>query len=504
MKNLLATLNATLERRAAAVALESPGVHLHFADLRRWADAVAGVLAEAGVRPGDRVAVGLPNSPELVACVLGVLRCRAVLVPLNPLYTVDELHYVLDDSGARAAFLHADHAAAVAAADLATLACPAVPAADAVVAAAAPTAAIDDADPALIVYTSGTTGRPKGVVLSHGALGTNLLTVAEAWAWCVEDRLLLTLPCFHLHGLGLGLLTSMMVGSCIVLRDRFDATTVLADLAASRATTFFGVPTMYNRIVALPDGAETAIDLSRMRLWVSGSAPLSAATFERFRDRFGAEIIERYGMTECAFVLSSTPAGPRRAGSVGRVLPGVECVLADADAAEAGRIVAVAPGEVGEILVRGPNLFSGYWQRPDATGAAMLQGFLRSGDLAFIDSEGMFRIVGRKSIDIIKTRGFKVGAGEVEDCLLRHPAVAEAAVVGVPDPDQGQRLVAAVTLRTGADASPEDLRAHARAQLAPHKVPSRIVLIDDIPKTGPGKFRKVELARLLGGSGEEP
>lgn len=502
MKNLVASLNATLDRQADAVALEWPGVRLRFADLGRWADTVAERLADAGVRAGDRVAVGLPNSPELVACVLGVLRHGAVLVPLNPLSTSDELSYVLDDSGARAAFLHADHAAAVAPTCLATLACPALPPPGAV-AARAVVAACDDAAPALIVYTSGTTGRPKGVVLSHGALGTNLLTVAEAWEWRVEDRLLLALPCFHLHGLGLGLLASLMVGSCIVLRDRFDATTILSDLAASRATTFFGVPTMYNRIVALPAGTETGVDLSRMRLWVSGSAPLSAATFERFRDRFGAEIIERYGMTECAFVLSSTPAGLRRAGSVGRVLPGVECVLADADAAEAGRIVVVGPGEVGEILVRGPNLFSGYWMRPDATRATMLEGYLCSGDLAFVDAEGMFRIVGRKSIDIIKTRGFKVGAGEIEDCLLRHPAVAEAAVVGVPDPDQGQRLVAAVTLRAGAFASPEELRAHARAHLAPHKVPARIALVDDIPKTGPGKFRKVDLARQLGEGGEE-
>lgn len=496
MKNLSAELAATLDRRGAAPAVEVPGRLLSYAGLRAWADAIAADLAAAGVGAGDRVAVGLANSPVLVACIAGVLRRGAVLVPLNPLYTADELAYVLADSGARAAFLHPEHEAAAAAAGLGAVRC-LHPGPEPAASAAAAAATRRDDDPALIVYTSGTTGRPKGVVLSNGALGTNLLTVAAAWGWRPDDRLLLTLPCFHLHGLGLGILASLLVGSCIVLRERFDADSVLADLAATRATTFFGVPTMYNRIVALADGAEAGIDLSRMRLWVSGSAPLSAATFERFRDRFGAGIVERYGMTECGFVLSSLPGGPLRPGSVGRPLPGVECVLADSDAADGGAIVPVPDGTVGEILVRGPNLFAGYWQRPEATQAAMLHGFLRSGDLAFVDPEGQFRIVGRKSIDIIKTRGFKVGAGEIEDCLLRHPAVAEAAVVGVADADQGQRLVAAVTLRGGATAGEAELRAHAREHLAPHKVPARIVVVDDIPKTGPGKYRKVELARQL-------
>lgn len=494
MAHLGETIESTLRRRSDAAALLCDGETLSFAALDERVRAVARKLERAGIAPGDRVAVGLENSVDLVAAILGTLRRGAVLVPLNPLYTDDELLYVLNDSGARAAFLHAEHASAARMSDRTPVLLAAADAATNPADGDAGTE-IDASAPALIVYTSGTTGRPKGVVLSHRALATNFLTVAEAWQWTQDDRLLLTLPCFHLHGLGLGILTSMMVGSTVVLRRRFDVATVLDDLQGSGATMFFGVPTMYNRIVTLPEESLADRAFPCMRLWVSGSAPLSAATFERFRERFGAEIVERYGMTECGFALSSTPDGPRRAGSVGRVLAGVECVLADSDAADAGSVVAVRQGEVGEILVRGPNLFDGYWQRPEATQACMLDGYLRSGDLAFVDDEAMFRIVGRKSIDIIKTRGFKVGAGEIEDCLLRHPAVAEAAVVGVPDPDQGQRLCAAVTLRAEVDTDEAELRAYAREHLAPHKVPTRIAIVTDLPKTGPGKYKKVELMR---------
>lgn len=495
MANLTRAIDRSCAARDRAIAVSLLDAEISYADLRERADCVATRLAAAGVAPGDRVAVGLPNAADLVAAVVGCLRRGAIVVPLNPLYSADEVLYVVADSGARAAFVHQAHAETLRNAnrvDVALLdpaACSQPDRAAAVASA--------DAAPALIVYTSGTTGRPKGVVLSQHALATNLQTVADAWGWTAADRLLLTLPCFHLHGLGLGILASLMVGSTILLRARFEAATVLADLSASRATMFFGVPTMYNRIVTLPDDSTRNANLAHMRLWVSGSAPLSAATFERFRERFGAEILERYGMTECGFVLSSPLAGPRRPGAVGRVLPGVECLLVDSDAADRGAIVTVEHGAVGEILVRGPNLFTGYWQRAEATRAMLLQDYLRSGDLAFQDAEGLFRIVGRKSVDIIKTRGFKVGAGEIEDCLLRHPSVAEVAVVGIADADQGQRIVAAVTPRDGATVSADELCAFARAHLAPHKVPSRIVFYAEIPKTGPGKFKKVEIVRQL-------
>jgi len=486
----------TVARRGNATALLFDETRYTFAQLGQRATEIAAALANRGVHPGDRVAVGLPNSPELVTAVLGVIHAGAVLVPLNPACTADELTYIVGDAGARVAIVHSEHAAILIDAKLPELSLildstGSVTCAGRVVAAPNPEA------PALIVYTSGTTGRPKGAVLSHRALLANLTTVAQAWRWTESDRLLLTLPCFHLHGLGLGIMASCLVGSSVALRRRFVLEEVLADLAAAEATMFFGVPTIYNRLVSLPTEAFAAHDLHRMRLWVSGSAPLSAATYERFQERTGFALMDRYGMTECGFVLSTPYDEPRRPGTVGQPLPGIAVRIVDQDAADAGRLVDVADGTQGEIIIRGPNLFSGYWNRPQDTQRAFLDGYLRSGDLAVRDADGMLRIVGRSSIDIIKTRGFKVGAVEIEDVLQRHPDVQEVAVVGVPDADQGERIVAAVTPKAGSDVSVEALRAYAHEHLAPHKVPAEIVFIDEIPRTGPGKFKKKELIRQL-------
>lgn len=471
------------------------GARYTFGDIEVRAISVVAALGATGIKPGDRVAVGLGNSPDLIAAVLGVICAGAVLVPLNPAYTADEVLYVVGDSGARLAIVEDGHAAVLAGARLPGLAVmPGLPPP----AVSAPTAVGIDAEAiALLVYTSGTTGRPKGVMLSHRALLTNLTTVARAWRWTESDRLLLSLPCFHLHGLGLGIIAGFVVGSSIALQRRFVAEEILREIERGEATMFFGVPTMYNRLVALPDAVVGSGDLSRMRLWVSGSAPLSAATFERFKQRFGMELLERYGMTECGFALSGLYDAPRRPGVVGFPLPGIDVRIVDPDAAVAGRLVDVAEGVSGELILRGPNLFSGYWQRPEETARAVVDGYLLTGDLGRHEADGMIRIVGRSSVDIIKTRGFKVGAVEIEDCLQRHPLVQEVAVVGVPDADQGERVVAVVTLRSGATVDPEELRAYARRHLAPHKVPSRITLLDEIPRTGPGKFKKKELIRML-------
>ncbi len=497
MPSLAAAFNETSVRRGAATALIYADVQLSFADLAARAGAVAGGLRRRGVRPGDRVAVGLRNSPELVLSVLGVLQAGAVLVPLNPAYSADELTYVVGDSGASVAIVEPEHASPLMSAGLPPLSL-IIDTPDALEGdPPAGAAAVNAEDAALIVYTSGTTGRPKGVVLSHRALLSNLLTVARAWQWTAEDRLLLTLPCFHLHGLGLGIIASFLVGSSVVLRPRFVAEDVCTDLERYRATMFFGVPTMYNRLVALPDDVSVARDLRHMRLWVSGSAPLPAATFERFQRRFGAEILERFGMTECGFVLATSYDGPRRPGTVGLPLPGIDVRVIDAEAADTGRIVTLPDDCEGELAIRGPNLFSGYWQRPQDMAQALVDGYLRSGDVAVRASDGTFRIVGRMSVDIIKTRGFKVSAVEIENCLQRHPEVQEVAVVGLPDADQGERVVAAVTPAPGTTLSVEALRTFAREHLAPHKVPSRIVFIDEIPRVGPGKFKKKELIQRL-------
>ncbi len=496
MSGLPAALEATRIRRSGAPALHWGDETYSYEALHDAAGRLAGLLQSRGLHPGDRVAVGLANSPELVQAVLAVLRVGAVLVPLNPAYTPDEVTYVVSDAGARLAIVEADHATALAHARVPSLA--GLLARDSLrMGLPTPPVPVDAESAAVIVYTSGTTGRPKGAVLSHRSLLSNLLTVARAWAWTADDRLLLTLPCFHLHGLGLGILTSLLVGSGIVLRRRFDVEAILPDLSRSAATMFFGVPTMYNRLVTLPDAAWRAADLHGMRLWVSGSAPLSAATFERFRERTGFSLMDRYGMTECGFVIATPYAEPRHPGVVGRPLPGITVRIVDPERADAGQLLDVPAGVQGEIVIKGPNLFSGYWNRPEDTRRAFLDGHLRSGDLAVRDADGLFRIVGRSSVDIIKTRGFKVSAVEIEDCLQRHPAVQDVAVVGVPDADQGERVVAAVTPRAGVTVTADELRAHARLHLAPNKVPSRIVFVDDIPRVGPGKIRKKALIEQL-------
>jgi malonyl-CoA/methylmalonyl-CoA synthetase len=334
-------------------------------------------------------------------------------------------------------------------------------------------------------------------VLSERALFSNLSTVAEAWQWTESDRLLLTLPCFHLHGLGLGILGSLLVGSSIVLRERFRAEEVFRDIRTHRCTMFFGVPTMYNRLVTLPDDVSDPADLCSMRLWVSGSAPLTEATFERFRERFHYAILERFGMSEGGFMLGTSFDGVRRPGVVGQAFRGVEVRIVDSEEADQGRLRDVPDGESGELVIRGANLFSGYWQRPEDTKAAFVDGFFRSGDLALREADGMIRIVGRQSVDIIKSGGFKIGAVEIENCLQSHSAVAEVAVVGVPDADLGERVVAIVTTVSGTDVAASELIEHSRRHLAPHKVPRQIVFRAEIPRTGPGKFKKKELIREL-------
>lgn len=497
MSSLVSAIAERFTQNGARSAIHFDNEWLSFADLHQRALSRAAALIERGLQPGQHVAVGLPSSIELVEWVVGVLYAGGVLVPLNPAYTMEELSYVVTDAQARFAVLAETQQAALDGSGVVSIPAGAAPSEGGNIV----PRAREGRDAALIVYTSGTTGRPKGAVLSHHALLTNFTTVARAWQWTEADRLLLTLPCFHLHGLGLGLLTSFLIGSSVVFRPRFQIDQVLRDLADHRATMFFGVPTIYNRLVSLPAEAIGASDLSAMRLWVSGSAPLNPVIFERFRERFGYPLMDRYGMTECCFALSTAYDEARRPGVVGRALPGVEVRLVEPEAADQGRVVEVATGQTGEILIAGESLFDGYWRQPEATARASLRvgdrRYLRSGDIAVVEPDGQFRIVGRSSVDIIKTRGFKVGAGEIEAVLQRHPAVQEVAVIGIPDPDQGERVVAVITPVAGAIVSAEAVQSFARQHLAPHKVPSRVELMDEIPRTGPGKFKKKDLIAKL-------
>lgn len=336
---------------------------------------------------------------------------------------------------------------------------------------------------ALIIYTSGTTGPPKGVVISRGAIAADLDALAEAWQWTAEDTLVHGLPLYHVHGLVLGLLGSLRIGNRFIHTGRPSPEAY----AQAQGTLYFGVPTVWSRIAA--DG-NAARALAAARLLVSGSAPLPVPVFGRVSALTGHQPVERYGSTESLITLSTRVDGERRPGWVGLPLAGVQTRLVDDDGAR----VPQDAETIGRLEVRGPMLFNGYLNRPDATADVFdADGWYRTGDVAVVDADGMHRIVGRESVDLIKTGGFRVGAGEVETVLLGHDGVDEAAVVGVPDDDLGQRIVAFVV----GDATPATLIDYAAEQLSVHKRPREVRIVDGLPRNAMGKVLKKDLAQWL-------
>jgi malonyl-CoA/methylmalonyl-CoA synthetase len=349
-----------------------------------------------------------------------------------------------------------------------------------------------DEAPALIVYTSGTTGPPKGAVLPRRAIASNLDALAEAWEWTNEDRLAHGLPLFHVHGLVLGVLGVLRRGGSVVHLGRFSSQAV-AEAFEDGATMLFGVPTMYHRLAADAE-ADPALAhaLRRARLLVSGSAALPAAEHRRIERLSGQRIVERYGMTETLMNTAVRAAGERRPGYVGPPVDGVELRLIADDGSE---ITGADDETFGEIAVRGPNLFLGYLNRPDATAEALRDGWFHTGDLATRAPDGYLRIVGRRATDLIKSGGFKIGAGEIEGALLEHPAVAEVAVTGEPDADLGERIVAWVVAADGERPQPQELADHVARLLTPHKRPRDVRFVDALPRNELGKVQKKRLIR---------
>jgi malonyl-CoA/methylmalonyl-CoA synthetase len=436
---------------------------------------VAGRLQGAGLEPGDRMLFSAESSLELVIAHVAALRSGIVVVPANTAYRERELAHIVTDARPKAALVDDRDRArwiSAAAGPETVVVGPDVDVPDhepAVIDAVAPD------DPALIGYTSGTTGSPKGAVLTHGNLLAGSESVGLAWRWTGSDRLVLALPLFHVHGLCVGLHGTLLAGASAVLLPRFAVDSVLDAASGHDASLFFGVPTMYRRLAQ----SSRVGELAGLRLCVSGSAPLPAELHRALAERGGQQVLERYGMTETLMNVSNPYDGERRGGSVGLPLPGVELRLSN--------------GKEGEIQLRGPNIFAGYWERAQATADSFSNGWFCTGDLGGLDPDGYLRILGR-SKELIISGGFNVYPREVEEVLLAHPAVAEVAVVGTPSDEWGE-VVTAFVVPTGAGPRAEVLLTFAAERLAPFKRPRLIHFVDTLPRNALGKVLKHELAR---------
>ncbi|MEV6474137.1 acyl-CoA synthetase [Streptomyces sp. NPDC051657] len=501
MTLLLPVLQSSTGPAASREAVRFGDLSLTYGRLAEAADALAARVADAG-----RVAVWATPTPETVIAVVAALRAGVPAVPLNPRTGESELAHILADSAPTAVLAGADDVLPPALEKLrrVTVDARAAGALAEDTAGGALPAGENPESPALIVYTSGTTGPPKGAVLPRRAVAASLDALEDAWGWTGDDVLVHALPLFHVHGLILGVLGPLRRGGSVRHLGRFSPEGVARELA-SGGTMLFGVPTMYHRLAEVLDGPADgsghdspagtgrnalAGALAGARLLVSGSAALPVHDHERIAAATGRRVIERYGMTETLMNTGIRADGAPRPGTVGPPLAGVELRLAEEDGTVLGE-----PGAIGEIQVRGPNLFSGYLNRPDATAAAhTADGWFRTGDVGTVDEDGYVTIVGRKATDLIKSGGYKIGAGEIENVLLAHPGVREAAVTGEEDPDLGERVVAwVVAADPGSPPAAEELADHVAAQLAPHKRPRTVHYLDALPRNDLGKIMKRSL-----------
>jgi malonyl-CoA/methylmalonyl-CoA synthetase len=468
-------------------------------------------LYERALRAKSRLCAGAPSlggkrtlllaSPgtDWVEAFFGIILGGGIAVPLSPLYPPRELAWLAQDAGAELAIVSADLQPAAAhlaegrkvvlTSDLAS----------GPTAAAAADDSIDAGDVALLLYTSGTTGKPKGAMITHGNIAIQAEMLRAAWAFTEQDRLLHALPLHHMHGLCISLMTALLAGASIRMLAKFDATRVWEEIAGGHVTAWMGVPTMYQKLL---EAFEAAAELDKLRwaraagalrLSVSGSAALPVTLAERWRAIAGVIPLERFGMTEIG-VGFSNPIDPerRQAGHVGYAVPGSEARLVD----EAGNEMDTGPGE---LWIRGPHVFAGYWQREEATREAFQDGWFRTGDIAERGVNGALRLLGRTSVDILKSGGYKLSALEIEEALRENGAVAEVAVVGIADEAWGQRVVAVVVPALGRkdDCEPDLLRAFLKERLAPYKVPRQILVTDALPRNAMGKVMKPELVRAI-------
>ena len=449
--NLLNLFDASLIGRRDEVGLEWNGERFTFGDVERRSNRVANALRSRGFMKGDRLCVYLANRIELIDIFLACVKLGVIFVPINILYRDREIDHIVRDAEPRAVIREGDLASLI------------HHKGDEGDEALRPLRLLCGDEPAAIIYTSGTTGTSKGAILTHNNFMSNCANILAAWQIVSADRFLLTLPLFHIHALGNGLHAWLASGCRMRLLERFDHRTAANEFLDFRPTLFFGVPTIYVRLLDAPP------DIARdMRLFVSGSAPLPVHVFEQFRERFGHAILERYGMTEAFMIMSNPYVGERRAGTVGFPMPGVSVRIVD-----------------GELQIRSPSLFAGYWRNEAATAAAFDGPWFKTGDVASMSDDGYYTLLGRKT-DLIISGGFNIYPREIEELLAEQRGVIEAAVVGIPDDIRGEVPVAYIV----GDATAEDLDSVCRENLASFKVPRRFIRVDAIPRTALGKVQK--------------
>jgi malonyl-CoA/methylmalonyl-CoA synthetase len=473
--NLCDLFDLSLKGRRDSAALEFRDQIFTFGELDSRSNRLARLFANKGLRAGERLCVYLINSVEMIDIYLACVKLGVIFVPINILYRDREISHILGDAAPRALVTDAEVMTDIprwAPSDLTREA--------AEMEDIRPAVHLDGDAPAGIIYTSGTTGTSKGAILSHNNFAANAVNLLACWAIGQQDRFLLALPLFHVHGLGNGHHCWLMSGCRMRLLERFEHQNAAAEFLTFRPTLFFGVPTIYVRLLGLEPAAAREIG-SFMRLFVSGSAPLPAQVLEEFRELYGHTILERYGMSETLMNISNPYAGERRAGTVGSPLPGVSVRLLSPD------LQPVAYGEIGEIYLRGPNTFAGYWRREEATREAFVEGYFKTGDLATRSPDGYFTLTGRKS-DLIISGGFNIYPREIEEFLQEQPEIAEAAVVGLPDRMRGEVPVAYIVVAGVIDTA--EIEGRCRAKLASFKVPRKFIKVEKLPRNAMGKIQK--------------
>ena len=490
--NLASLLTESAGRSPDAPAIRLGEVELSYAELDDRSARLATLLREKGIERGDRVGVMLPNVPEFPVAYYGVLRAGGIVVPMNVLLKEREIAFYLEDSGAK--LLLAWHGfaeeARAGAADAGAELVEVEPAAfAATLEELEPSSGVADTaenDIAVLLYTSGTTGKPKGAELTHLNLARNAeissRTTCEVGA---GDIVLGALPLFHSFGQSVGMNASLRVGACLTLVPKFDPGQALTTMERDGVTHFYGVPTMFGALLHHPE--RERYDTSALRNCITGGASMPVEVLRGFEEAFGAKVLEGYGLSETSPVASSNhPDMERKPGSIGTPIEGVEMRVVDENDQP------VEQGEVGEIVIRGHNIMKGYWQRPEATAEAMRGGWFHSGDMARVDEEGYFYIVDRKK-DLIIRGGYNVYPREVEEVLYEHPKIREAAVVGVPHDEWGEEIGAAVVLHEGEELSPEEVSAYVKDRIAAYKYPRVVWFLDDLPKGPTGKILKREI-----------